>query len=58
MIDKRILALSIIIIAILLVDLSKIYIPEEFERPMIYRFKALFVKLGTRLVSSYALKLY
>ena len=43
--------LIIAFLAILIADLTQMYVSEEFERPILYRFKVLFIKIGAFLVS-------
>jgi hypothetical protein len=39
----------IALLAIIIADFTQIYVSEDFERPILYRFKVLFVKIGANL---------
>ena len=38
------------LLAIIITDFTQIYVSNEFERPILYRFKVIFVKIGANLV--------
>ena len=52
MANLKLAVLIVSILAVVIVDFTQIYVANDFERPILYKFKVFFIKIGSAFVSN------